>query len=111
MLRRNTAKKVVVGPPHAARPFGELGAGGVCGLASSSFFLGLLRKDRHWGDDLVVVGFSSLTRLTGEKLAAKLLRARVDIGEDLLLLLVGDTAGGVVSVGRGEGGVLTKRGA
>ncbi|KAF1976505.1 hypothetical protein BU23DRAFT_28381 [Bimuria novae-zelandiae CBS 107.79] len=94
LLWGDAAEKVVICPPHAARTLGQLRTGRIGGLASSAFFLLLLRKDRHRCDGLVAP-VPAVAGLAGEKFAAKLLRTRVKVGEDLLLLLVGDTIGGV----------------
>lgn len=85
----NSTEKVVVRPPHTAVAFRELRACRVGRLATSAIFLLLLRQNRDRGDGLVFVPAGA--RVSGKKLAAKLLRAGVNVGKDLLLLLVGDT--------------------
>lgn len=89
------AEKVVVCSLHAAGPFGELWSLRVGRPSASSLFLvrGKLRaEDSHWRDCLVALAPPVGARGFGEKLPAELLGSRVDVREDLLLLLGVDTA-------------------
>jgi len=92
LCRCTAAEKVVVCTTHAARAFGELRPGRIGRLASTSFFLvGLGTEDRHRSESIVALA-ALVAGLAGEKLAAELLGSRVDVGEDLLLLLGRGTA-------------------